>query len=243
MLSFSSVIRMKESFEEITVVIPTLNEKETIEKLINAILKNYPKIKIIVADDNSTDGTISIVKRISSKDRNVKLLERKGRKRGLTASVIDGISASKTKYVVVMDADMQHPFEVIKEIKKKFDEGYNLVVATRASVKNWALHRKIISRLLIYVGYLVLYLEGSARCGDIFSGYFGVKKELFENVYKANEKRFVGEGYKVLFDLLKCINSKDAKIAEVPYVFHVRSSGSSKAGVKQGIALFKSFFS
>jgi len=243
MLSFSSVIRMKESFEEITVVLPTLNEKETIEKLINAILKNYPKIKIIVADDNSTDGTIGIVKRISSKDRNVKLLERKGRKRGLTASVIDGISASKTKYVVVMDADMQHPFEVIKEIKKKFDEGYNLVVATRASVKNWALHRKIISRLLICVGYLVLYLEGSARCGDIFSGYFGVKKELFENVYKANEKRFVGEGYKVLFDLLKCINSKDAKIAEVPYVFHVRSFGSSKAGVKQGIALFKSFFS
>jgi len=86
--------------------------------------------------------------------------------------VIDGIYASKTKYVIVMDADMQHPFEVIKEIKKKFDEGYNLVVATRASVKNWALHRKIISRLLIYIGYLVLYLEGSARCEDIFSGLF-----------------------------------------------------------------------
>ena len=243
MPSFSSVIRMKESFEEITVVLPTLNEKETIGKLINTILKNYPKIKIIVADDNSTDGTINIVKRISSKERNVRLLERKGRKKGLTASVIDGIYASKTKYVIVMDADMQHPFEVIKEIKKKFDEGYNLVVATRASVKNWALHRKIISRLLIYIGYLVLYLEGSARCEDIFSGYFGIKKELFENIYKANKKRFVGEGYKVLFDLLKCIKSKDARIAEVPYIFHVRGGGSSKAGLKHGIALFKSFFS
>jgi len=243
MPSFSSVIRMKESFEEITVVLPTLNEKETIGKLINTILKNYPKIKIIVADDNSTDGTINIVKRISSKERNVRLLERKGRKKGLTASVIDGIYASKTKYVIVMDADMQHPFEVIKEIKKKFDEGYNLVVATRASVKNWALHRKIISRLLIYIGYLVLYLEGSARCEDIFSGYFGIKKELFENVYKANKKRFVGEGYKILFDFLKCIKSKDARIAEVPYIFHVRGGGSSKAGLKHGIALFKSFFS
>jgi len=234
---------MRESFEEITVVLPTLNEKETIGKLINAILKNYHKIKIIVADDSSTDGTIGIVERISSKNRNVKLLERRGKKKGLTASVIDGILASNTKYVIVMDADMQHPFEVIKEIKKKFDEGYNLVVATRASVKNWALYRKIISRLLIYIGYLVLYLEGSVRCGDIFSGYFGIKKELFENVYKANKKRFVGEGYKVLFDFLKCIKSKDARIAEVPYVFHVRSAGSSKAGVKQGIALFKSFFS
>jgi len=234
---------MRESFEEITVVLPTLNEKETIGKLINAILKNYPKIKIIVADDNSTDGTIGIVKKISSKNKNVKLLERRGKKKGLTASVIDGISASNTKYVIVMDADMQHPFEVIKEIKKKFDEGYGLVVAIRASVKNWALYRKIISRLLIYIGYLVLYLEGSARCGDIFSGYFGIKKELFEKVYKANEKRFVGEGYKVLFDFLKCIKIKDAKIAEVPYIFHVRSAGSSKAGVKQGIALFKSFCS
>jgi len=243
MLSFSSVIRMKESFEEITVVLPTLNEKENIEKLINAILKNYLKIKIIVADDNSTDGTIDVVKGISSKNRNVLLLERKGRKKGLTASVIDGISASKTKYVIVMDADMQHPFEVIKTIKKKFDEGYNLVVATRASVNGWALYRKIISRLLMYIGYLVLYLRGSARCGDIFSGYFGIKKELFEKVYRANKKRFVNEGYKVLFDFLKCIKSKDVKIAEVPYIFHVRSAGSSKAGVKQGIALFKSFFS
>jgi len=234
---------MKESFEEITVVLPTLNEKETIEKLINAILKNYPKIKIIVADDNSTDGTIDIVKRISSKNRNVRLLERKGRKKGLTASVIDGILASKTRYVIVMDADMQHPFEVIKEIKGKFDEGYNLVVATRASVKNWALYRRVISRLLIYVGYLVLYLKGSARCNDIFSGYFGIKKELFENVYRANERRFVGEGYKILFDFLKCIKSEDLKIAEVPYIFHVRGAGSSKAGLKQGMALFKSFFS
>ncbi|MGC8699894.1 MAG: glycosyltransferase [Candidatus Micrarchaeia archaeon] len=228
-------------YNEITVVLPTLNEKDTIGRLIRLILKAYPGIKIVVADDNSRDGTIEIVRRISAKNSNVRLLVRK-KNRGLTASVIDGIKLSKTKYTIVMDADMQHPYQVIRKIKEKFDEGYDIVVAFRANVTNWSLYRKFISKTLMLIGNMVLFLEGSARCKDIFSGYFGTRRELFLNTYMANSKRFVGPGYKVLFDFLKCLN-RNVKIGEVPYVFHIRKFGSSKAGLKQGIALFKSFFS
>ncbi|MGC8662648.1 MAG: glycosyltransferase [Candidatus Micrarchaeia archaeon] len=228
-------------YDKITVVLPTLNEKDTIGILIADILKTYPGIKIIVVDDNSSDGTIQIVKHISAHDRSVRVFERRGNK-GLTASVIDGIKLSKTDYVIVMDADMQHPYEKIKEIKKKFEEGYDIVIATRTSVKNWQLYRKIISKLLMFFGYMVLLAKGNALSKDIFSGYFGIERKLFIKIYYANEKRFVGPGYKVLFDFLKC-TKKDEKIAEVPYVFGTRRHGSSKAGIKQGIFLFKSFFS
>jgi dolichol-phosphate mannosyltransferase len=229
-------------YSEITVVLPTLNERDTIGKLIHLITEEYKGIKIIVADDNSKDGTIGIVQRISSSNKNVRLLERAGKKRGLTASVIDGILASKTKYVVVMDADMQHPYQAIKEIKKKFEEGYDVVVVYRSVITNWPKYRMLISKITILIGYAILALRRRPRCADIFSGYFGVKRDLFVKVYSANKHRFVGEGYKVLFDFLKCLG-KETKIAEVPSPFYPRKFGSSKAGIKQGIALFKSFFS
>ncbi|MGC8710153.1 MAG: glycosyltransferase [Candidatus Micrarchaeia archaeon] len=228
-------------YKDITVVLPTLNEKKTIGKLISAILNRYKGINIIVVDDSSTDGTIAVVNGIMSRDKHVRLLERKGKKAGLTAAIIDGIMMCRTRYVIVMDADMQHPYQEIINIKKKFEQGYELVVAVRESVKNWEFYRKLISRSLIYLGYTVLLANGKARCSDIFSGYFGIKRDLFEKVFEANRGRFVMEGYKVLFDTLKCIDHKSVRIGEVPYHFHIREYGESKAGVKVGIALFKSF--
>ncbi len=230
-------------YRNLTVILPTLNEKETIGKLIKLLSNAYSGIKIIVVDDNSTDGTIEIVKSLASSMGNVRLIERSGKEKGLTGSIIDGIMASKTKYVVVMDADMQHPFEIIKEIRKKLYSGNNLVVAVRSKVPHWSLYRKLISKMFMYFGYIVLFLSRKPICSDIMSGYFGIERQLFVDTYKANEKRFVKTGYKVLFDLLKCMDKKSVKIAEVPYVFHIREYGSSKAGVKQGLALLKSFFS
>jgi len=229
------------NYDDITVILPTLNERKTISKLVSALSKSYKGIKIIVVDDSSTDGTIKIVEGLASKDKNVHLLERKGKERGLTASIIDGIRKSKTKYIIVMDADMQHPYQEIKNLKKKFEEGYRIVVAVRSSVKDWDLYRKIISKSLIHLGYFILLIRKKARCSDIFSGYFGVEKDLFNRVFEANRGRFVMKGYKVLFDTLKCIDYKNVRIGEVPYAFHIREYGKSKAGMKQGLALFKSF--
>jgi dolichol-phosphate mannosyltransferase len=174
------------NYDDITVILPTLNERKTISKLVSALSKSYKGIKIIVVDDSSIDGTIKIVEGLASKDKNVYLLERKGKERGLTASIIDGIRKSKTKYIIVMDADMQHPYQEIKNLKKKFEEGYRIVVAVRSSVKNWDLYRKIISRSLIYLGYFILLIRKKARCSDIFSGYFGVERGLFNRVFEAN---------------------------------------------------------
>ncbi|MGA3020583.1 MAG: glycosyltransferase [Candidatus Micrarchaeales archaeon] len=236
---------MKIDYGEFTIVLPTLNEGGTIGKLVGYITKNYKEVKVLVVDDGSRDETKQIVRTISKRNRNVIFFDRSaGRaEKGLTASVIDGIARSRTKYAIVMDSDLQHPPVKIREIAGKLSEGNDLVVAYRADVPNWALYRKIISKAFMIFGKLVLLVENRISCRDIMSGFFGVNTNLFTKVYKKNERRFVKDGYKVLFDFLKCMKRRSIHVSEVPYVFGLRKQGKSKASTGRAIALVKSFFS
>lgn len=232
-------------YGDTTIVLPTYNEAKNIGKLVSALLNEYEEINILVVDDGSKDRTSVVVKKIGKFYKNVKFFDRSKEKRpsGLTNSIVDGITMSETKYVIAMDADFQHPIEKIGEIRQSLAKGNKLVIAYREKVPGWALYRKIISKSLIYVAYLVLVLRGKERSKDIFSGYFGVEQKFFARIVASHKNSFVGEGYKVLFDLLKCIRKGSIKIQEVPYTFNVRSAGESKASSRQVIALFKSFIS
>lgn len=236
---------LKPDYKKFTVVLPTLNEKRTIGEIVRYITRNYAGSKVLVVDDGSSDGTKEMVLDISKENADVSLFDRhaKGLARGLSASIIDGIMHSGTEYVIVMDADMQHPPGKIQDIAVKLMEGNDLVVANRAKVNNWALYRKIISRVLMYTGKIVLFIRAKETCVDIFSGYFGIRREIFDDVYGKNRRRFVKEGYKTLFDFLKCVERGKLMIANVPFVFHTREFGKSKASTKQGLAVLKSFTS
>lgn len=240
----TSTPNVDQMYNDFTVILPTLNEEDTIAGLISYLQRNYPKIRLCVVDDGSSDNTAKIVKNLSKSNKGLKLINRavSGKKRGLTASLIDGIIASNTRFIITMDADLQHPPETIKKLAKALRSGCDLSVAVRARVKAWPLYRKIVSKSLIKLGYLVLVANGKSRCEDIFSGFFGVRRELFLSVYKNNSKRFVGSGYKILFDTLKCVDNDTIKIENIPYTFEARRFGNSKAGVWQGMLLLKSFF-
>lgn len=229
-------------YDDFTVVLPTLNEEKTVGILINRLLKSYKGLHIMVVDDGSSDSTRRVVEEISKKNRNVRFFDRSGKARGLTASIVDGILGCRTRFAVVMDADLQHPAQIVGRVAKKLSDGSELVIATRADVKGWELHRKIISKSLIGMGYALLVIGNRERSRDIFSGFFGVERKLFERVYRNNRDRFIGGGYKVLFDFLKSIKYRSITIDEVPYAFGLRKHGTSKAGFRQGIYLFKSFF-
>lgn len=232
-----------DNYKDITVVIPTINEEGTIGKLAKALTSSYSGIHVLVVDDGSTDGTHEVVRKIWAKNRNVRLYDRKAARKpkGLAYSMMDGMEHATTRFVIFMDGDLQHPPELVGRMAKLLHQGSPIVVATRTKTYNPVRYRAAISSVFSAIGHVVLYVQGSATTHDIFSGYFGLEKGFSEKLIYRNKQRFVGEGYKFLFDLLKCIRNGNVSISEVPYLFRRREYGSSKAEVRQGIALIKSF--
>ncbi len=232
-------------YDDFTVVLPTLNEGRNIAVLVSKLKSSYKGMRVIVSDDGSSDDTRSETFRMKKKYGRVGFIDRKalGKSRGLTASAIDGIMQSRSRFVIVMDADLQHPYSVVGKIAKRLASGDKLVVGVRAEVKDWQLYRKIVSKALISIGYFVLFARMSQSCGDIFSGFFGVERKFFMKKYDRNRRRFIGSGFKILFDLLKCVKSGEVEVSDVPYTFESRKFGKSKAGAKQAFDLLKSFAS
>lgn len=226
-------------YSDFTLVLPTLNEEKTIGQVIDLVRSMYPDMKVIVSDDGSQDKTQGIV---SGYGNGVELLDRsKLSEKGLTASVLDGILASKTEYVVVMDSDLQHPPEKIEEIAGLLRGGSDIVVGCRNPIKKWKMRRRFLSIGATYLAKASLALNRSPSCSDVLSGFFGVRRQLVVSAVASNRNRFQMNGYKVLYDLLKCL-PKSTRISEIRYDFGMRRRGSSKIGSRHVIAFFQSLF-
>ncbi|RMF56012.1 glycosyltransferase [Candidatus Woesearchaeota archaeon] len=227
-------------FGDTTVIIPTLNEEKNIGEMLRILDKLYPGINIIVSDDGSKDKTQDIVRNYGNP--NFIVLDRSKQKvKGLTIRVIDAAKTVKTEFIVVTDADMQHPPEKIKEIIEKLRNGYNIVIGCREKIlAKWPWHRKLMSKTAIILGQLRLLLKG-IYVKDVVSGFFGVRSDLFKEVISKAEHKFEPRGYKVLFDLLKQIN-RSKKIGYVNYQFGLRKRGESKISRRHVVLYFKSLF-
>jgi len=213
---------------QLSVLLPTYMEAETLPKLIlklEEVLKNI-NFEIVVIDDNSPDGTAEIAEEFGKKFRNIKVIRRHG-KFGLGSAIVEGLSAAKAKIVVVMDADLQHPPEVLPYMLKKLREGYDVVIASRyikgGRIYGLSLWRRLVSRgatVLVYILFPRLrYIT------DPLSGYFALNKDVTYRI-KLNPI-----GYKILLEIL--IKSRNIKVCEVPYSFQRRTMGKSKLGLHE----------
>jgi len=159
--------------DDITIIIPTFNEEECIKNTIQSVLKLYPTISILIADEGSKDRTREIVKELNKENNKVNLLDReKDPIHGITASVIDAALKITTPYFIVIDGDLQHPPEKIKEFQEKFNQGADIVVGARPSLpKEWSNFRKLQSNIANYLAIFRLYLTGCPS-EDPISGFF-----------------------------------------------------------------------
>ncbi|UCH12665.1 MAG: glycosyltransferase, partial [Candidatus Omnitrophota bacterium] len=193
-------------YNDITVILPTLNEGGNISNILPYLISHYKGCNIIVADDGSQDGTKE--KALSLKYKNLIFLDRTSRQiHGLTVSVLDAIELVKTEYFIAIDADGQHPPEKIEEIVNILRLGSKLVIASRVEVeKRWPLCRKTISYAGALLGKISLLLRAKYYLGyDILGGFFGCDCRLWDKCLSDRFKRkhFSLKGYKVLFDFLK----------------------------------------
>ncbi len=227
-------------YSDTTVIIPTINEKENISKLMDLIAQSYPGIRIVVSDDGSEDGTREIIAEYSIQNSNIRFIDRsKEAVHGLTASVLHAVKAVNTDFIVVMDGDLQHPPEKVKEILDALREDADLVIGWRdKDLSSKKIHRKVISKIGMILGGWRLASRGIG-CKDVLSGYFGIKTKLMREIYESDKGRFEMEGYKVLFDLLKLIDPS-TRIREIPFTFSPRGGGVSKMRVKHMLIFAKS---
>jgi dolichol-phosphate mannosyltransferase len=238
----------------LTIIIPTLNEAVGIGRLLELLLRSYPAARVIVADDQSSDGTQDIVNRIahstefaadqdnrSLSGSRAYLLERKDAQvRGLTASVIDALRVCSTEHFVVMDGDFQHPPEPIAQALAMLQQGDELVICSRLPIgRSMTLARILFSYAATLAARAFLVFRG-LHVRDPLSGFFAGKTDYIRRQIEKNIDRYEPAGYKVLFDILRVL-PPDAAIEELPYEFCPRSSGSSKLGLRHVFCFFRSF--
>ncbi len=129
----------KEASYTISVLIPAYNEEKKIEKDIREIYKFLDKYKIIgeviISTDGVTDNTINIVKSLQNEFKTLKLLAEKIRI-GKGAAIKKGVKIASGKYIMFADAGHCVPYRFINEGIAKIDEGYDVALASRASIKS-----------------------------------------------------------------------------------------------------------
>ncbi len=207
----------------LSVIIPTYNERENIPFLIKRIEKVLPRniFEIIIVDDNSPDKTYEVVQDIASKKTWVRGI-RRFNSFGLSSAIISGFSAAKGDYFLVMDADMQHDEKILPDFIKAFEDGSDIIVASRKShggkIEQWAAWRKLLSWIASKMATILLPIQVS----DPLSGYFGIRRNVFNDL----ALRIKPRGFKILLEFLA--HSKGYKISEIGYTFRPRQHGESK---------------
>ncbi len=210
---------------ELSVIIPTYNERENLAILIPKIAEALSEVdyEILVVDDSSPDGTAEVARSLSK--YRVRVIVREG-ERGLSSAVVRGFKEARGNVLAVMDADLQHPPEKLPEMYSKILEGCDVVIASRyvkgGSVKGWSILRKVVSKGAILLAHLLVPKLRGVK--DLASGYFMLRREVLEGA------ELDPKGFKILLEVL--MKGSYRRVCEVPYTFGLRRAGSSKLGAK-----------
>ena len=214
------------------VMIPTYNEKENIKTLIGNILKlRIKNLHIVVADDNSLDGTWKIVRQISKKNKNVHLLLRK-KDKGRGSAGRDGFIYCLNHgadIVVEMDADMSHDPKYIPPLIAGLKNA-DLVLGSRRLKGSSELGRGWFRKFVTWGANLYITLMLGIKAKDCNSGYRCFKRKVLE---KINLEKLESKGPSIVQEVLFKAHLNKFKIKEIPITFVNRAKGKSKLGLKQ----------
>lgn len=217
----------------VSIVLPTYNEadvvQETLRRAYATLRGSGEEFELIVVDDSSGDGTAELAEALGGL-LPVRVLRRPGR-RGLATAVVDGWALARGDLLGVMDADLQHPPEVLEKLVGALrTPDVDLAIASRyvaaGGTTDWSWLRRVISRGATHLAASVLPCT-LATVTDPMSGMFVVRAQALGGVH------LDPLGYKILLEILA--KARYRELVEVPYVFEQRGHGSSKLGARQGL--------
>ena len=212
----------------LSIIIPTFNEHENIIKLVNQLFQlemEYEK-EIIIVDDDSHDGTASLVREYSKVDRRIRLISRFGRS-GLASAIKEGVLCASGDLIAVLDADGQHePKTLLTAIEKLRNDSLDIVIGSRflnkSIIKGLTSKRKSGSSMANYLARFSLN-NSYKDLTDFMSGFILLKRDASIEFIKQIDVN----GFKFLYELLSLSKGK-LKIMEIPLFFKERKFGSSK---------------
>lgn len=207
----------------LSLVVPTINERENIAELVRQVHAALPLIahEIIIVDDASDDGTPQLVQRLAAADPAVRLLCRE-RGLGLSSAVIDGFKSARGQFLGVMDADLSHDAAILPDLVRGVEQGAQMAIGSRrvpgGGADKWPWHRRLFSSAATWAAKSWL----GTILSDPMSGFFVVRREVFEEV----APRLNPKGYKILLEI--ATRAGVFSVREVPFIFKDRKQGHSK---------------
>jgi len=214
------------------VIIPTLNEVENVEKIISSVFLLQEDFSVLIVDDQSTDGTQSLVKEMAKENDQLFYIFRTGKK-GLGKAYVDGFKWALKKgfdYIFQMDADFSHdPKDLNRLYKTCQASNYDMAIGSRyvkgVNVVNWPMKRILLSWFASkYVKFITrMPIEDST------AGFVCYKRKILENL-NLDKIKFVGYAFQI--EMKYKIYQLNYKIKDVPVIFTDREKGKSKMNAR-----------
>ncbi len=220
------------------VIIPTFNEKENIEKIIDAVIGLQLNYHVLIIDDNSPDGTAGIIKTMLPKYPGQLFLEQRTGKLGLGTAYIHGFKWSIERgynFIFEMDADFSHNPNDLERLYMACIEGAGVAVGSRyvkgGAVANWPADRILLSKGASLYTRIITWMP----VNDPTAGFVCYKKEVLEAI-NLDGIEFVGYAFQI--EMKFAAWKLGFKITEVPITFIDREFGASKMNkgiIKEGV--------
>jgi dolichol-phosphate mannosyltransferase len=244
----SNVLCAKDETEErigkVGIAIPTYNEKANLQVLIERTFKifedNRINGRIVVVDDNSSDGTAQLADDLAEKYDNISVIHRPG-KLGLGSAYKDAfkllLSDPQVTVVMEMDADLSHKPEYIPSLLGKIEEGYDIAIGSRyvsdgGVDKEWSALRRLISKSANFMTVLLVGLNVK----DTTSGFRAYDSYALKTIDLSKVR---SNGYAFQIDMLSQCRKVGCEIAEAPIIFYERKHGKSKLGLNSILEFVK----
>lgn len=216
-------------------VIPTRNEADNVRPLLDNICQAVPgpEKELIFVDDSDDDTPLVLQTALAEADCPGRVLRRGALNRsgGLATAVVRGFQMARGEYVCTMDADLQHPASAVPlMLSAARDSEADIVIASRYLQGDRPRGFDGRGRLMVSVvakRVVSRVLPASRATTDPLSGFFIVRRSVVDGI------EFRPVGYKVLLEIL--VRGRWAKVQDVPYAFHSRNAGVSKATMREGL--------
>ncbi len=208
----------------LSVVTPTFNEAENLPLLVEAVHRALDGIphEVVVADDDSPDGTWQVAERLAERDQTISVL-RRFHDHGLSAAVLDGMTVARGEYLAVIDADLQHDPSILPAMLDEVRSGGSDVAVGSRSTEgggygNWTRGRRFVSWVATFIARVVLRVTVS----DPMSGFFLISRGAYEQGAPGINPR----GFKILLEFIG--RDRTLRVTEVGYEFRLRRHGETK---------------